>query len=66
MTLKYFLDRLNFTSDCIVEICDVDLSLDNRTRLCWNDMHKGDYRGFKQRKVSSFTVANGRLTIYVN
>lgn len=64
MKIKQFLDLMNFTSDVIVEVCDTDLSLDNRKRLYWGDIHRGDYSGFENRKVSSFTIRMGTLTIY--
>lgn len=65
MKLKQFLDKLNFNSDCVIEVCDTEVSLDCRTRLTWADIHKNDFLGLGSRKVNSFTVANGRLTVYV-
>lgn len=64
MRVKEFLNRLNFNSDAVIEVCDVAVSLDNRQRIPWKEIHTGTCGGFGARKLQSFTVANGKITIY--
>ena len=66
MKIKEFLNKMNFNSDVVIEVCDTDISVDNRTRLYRYDMGRGDYRGFENRKLNSFTCANGKLIIYAD
>lgn len=65
MKLNQFLRLLNATSDVSVEICDTNLSLDNRSRLTQRQLGRGDYGPYADMKVQSFTAAGGRLIIYV-
>ena len=64
MRVRDFLNRLNFNSDALIEVCDVTVSLDNRQRIPWREIHAGKCSGFANRKLQSFTVANGKITIY--
>ena len=70
MKVKQFLGYLNFNSTDWIEVCDVNISLDNRTRLTSHDIvdsviAKGLGGKFADMTLQSFTAGNGKLTMYV-
>ena len=65
MKIKEFLGKLNRAStDVTVEICDCNISLDNRTRISADDLWHGRYGDFSGMKLQSYTIRNGVLTVY--
>ena len=69
MKIKEFLKYMNFNSTSRIELCDVKISLDNRTRLTTRDIvdeaiTKGLGGKYANMKLNSFTFHNDTLTIY--
>lgn len=64
MKIKEFLGKMNFNSTAVVELCDVNISLDNRTRISLVDVVKGDCGGFGKMRLQSFSIVSDKLTIY--
>ena len=69
MKIKEFLKYMNFNSTSRIELCDVKISLDNRTRLTQRDIvdeviTKGLGGKYADMKQKSFTFGNDTLTIY--
>ena len=69
MKIKEFLKYMNFNSTSRIELCDVKISLDNRTRLTQHDIvdeaiTKGLGGKYADMKLKSFTFNNDTITIY--
>lgn len=69
MKIKQFLKYMNFNSTSRIEVCDVKISLDNRTRLTQHDIvdeaiTKGLGGKYADMTLKSFTFKNDTLTIY--
>lgn len=69
MKIKEFFKLMNFNTTSRIELCDVKISLDNRTRLTQHDIvdesiTKGLGGKYANMKLNSFTFKNDTLTIY--
>lgn len=63
MNVRYFLNKMNTTSNCIVYIYDCDARKEYRIQR--PDIRAGFFGQFNDMRVNSFTVRDNTLTLYV-